>query len=119
MVAPKLDPEREHRIDYEAIVDCYDQYERALGWYYYLKDKCTFPFTAVYTSRRSKKKKPIEITDMLSEEECESSIYVYGRFEDDELPISLVDIEPIANTDEATKEAIADWHYWLQQGYQF
>ena len=30
------DEEREHRIDFEVIVDCYDEYEQAMGWETYL-----------------------------------------------------------------------------------
>ena len=41
--------EREHRIDYEAVVDAYDEIERAMGWYYYLEGKITFPFEAICT----------------------------------------------------------------------
>jgi hypothetical protein len=49
------DPEREHRIDHEVVVDAYDSEERAIGWYYYLQEKITFPFKARYTFKRSKK----------------------------------------------------------------
>ncbi|MFZ5452184.1 MAG: calcium-binding protein [Thermodesulfobacteriota bacterium] len=37
---------REHRIVMEIIVDCYNQEERAMGWYYYLEDRLNFPFQA-------------------------------------------------------------------------
>ena len=40
------DEEREHRIDFEVIVDCYDEYEQAMGWETYLGDKLDFPFKA-------------------------------------------------------------------------
>lgn len=39
MTKAKRDPEREERITMEIIVDCYDESERAMGWYYYLQDK--------------------------------------------------------------------------------
>jgi Calcium binding len=35
----KQDHVREERIDMEVVVDCYDDQERAMGWYYYLQDK--------------------------------------------------------------------------------
>jgi hypothetical protein len=41
---------RQERIDYEIIVDCYDDDEVMMGWYYYLEEKLTFPFTAKYRS---------------------------------------------------------------------
>lgn len=28
--------EMRYKIDYEIIVDCYDEYEVSMGWYYYL-----------------------------------------------------------------------------------
>lgn len=43
--APK-DPIREERIHDEAIVDAYGPEEQAMGWYYYLESKLTFPFMA-------------------------------------------------------------------------
>jgi hypothetical protein len=41
----KLDPEREERITMEIVVDCYDEYERAAGWYCYLQDELQFPLS--------------------------------------------------------------------------
>ncbi len=40
MPKPKLNKSREQRIHDEIIVDCYDETERAMGWYYYLEDRC-------------------------------------------------------------------------------
>ena len=38
---------REDRIAFEAIVDANGPEEQAMGWYYYLDDKMTFPFTVL------------------------------------------------------------------------
>jgi hypothetical protein len=46
MTKQEKDPIREKRIDYEIVVDAYDAEERAIGWYYYLADKISFPFLA-------------------------------------------------------------------------
>ena len=36
---PKIqDDKRDHRIDYEVIVDCYDENEVAMGWFIYMND---------------------------------------------------------------------------------
>ena len=40
------DVAREERIHKEAVVDAYGPEERAMGWYYYLDDKISFPFSA-------------------------------------------------------------------------
>ena len=50
-IVPK-DPDREHRIHYEAVADAYNEEERAMGWYYYLQDSLLFPFKAKCISRR-------------------------------------------------------------------
>ena len=41
------DAAREERIHNEAIVDAYGPEEQAMGWYYYLDDKISFPFSAL------------------------------------------------------------------------
>ena len=47
------DAERDERIMMEIVVDCYDEDEQMIGWYYYLEDTLLFPFTAVCTNKRS------------------------------------------------------------------
>ena len=42
----KEDPERKNRNLDEIIVDAYVEEEQSLGWYNYLHDKLSFPFTA-------------------------------------------------------------------------
>jgi Calcium binding len=37
---------REDRIIYEVIVDCYDEGEQLMGWYYYMADNLEFPIKA-------------------------------------------------------------------------
>lgn len=43
---PKKDPEREARIEEEVLVDCYNEAERVSGWFCYLENQLTCPFTA-------------------------------------------------------------------------
>ncbi len=40
--------ERRHGIDYEIIVDCYDEYEQSMGWIIYLIENLKTPFKARY-----------------------------------------------------------------------
>jgi hypothetical protein len=35
------------------------------------------------------------------------------------LGVPLSQLKPIADADEETKEAVADCHYWVEQGYEF
>ncbi len=119
---PKRDPEREQRI-MEVVVDAHDEQERAMGWYYYLQDQLRFPFTAVSIAKRPisplRVKDEVEIIGMPGEDECEHEIFVTIRWEQEGLAVPLAQIRPIAATDEQTKQAVADWHYWVQMGYEF
>jgi hypothetical protein len=46
MGRPREQPDREHRIVEEVIVDAYDSGERAMSWYYYLEGRLLMPFAA-------------------------------------------------------------------------
>jgi hypothetical protein len=118
----KRDPEREQRIMMEIVVDAHDEQERAMGWYYYLQDQLQFPFTAVCIAKRPisplRVKDEVEVIGMPGEDECERQMFVTIRWEKEALAVPLAQLKPIAATDEQTKQAIADWHYWVQMGYE-
>jgi hypothetical protein len=115
----KRDPVREDRIHNEAIVDASPE-EQAMGWYYYLEGKVTFPFQAkcIVTNALSplRKGEIVEVLRMAREEACEHDMFVQIRWEGRKMAAPLSQLEAIA-TDESTKEAIGDWHYWVTQGY--
>jgi hypothetical protein len=119
----KSDPEREQRIMMEIVVDAYDEQERAMGWYYYLQDQLQFPFTAVCIAKRPisplRVKDEVEVIGMPGEDECEREMLVMIRWEKEALAVPLAQLKPIAATEEQTKQAVADWHYWVQMGYEF
>ncbi len=118
-----LDPEREQRITMEIVVDAYDAAERAMGWYYYLQDQLRFPFTAICIDKRSisplRIKDEVEVIGMPGEEECEHEMFVTIRWEKEGLAVPLSQLKPISATDEQTKQAIEDWHYWVKMDYEF
>jgi len=122
MAKAKRDPEREERITMEIVVDCYDECERAMGWYYYLQDALGFPFTARCIAKRVisplRIKDEVEVIGMAPEEECEHEMVVMIRWEKDGLGVPLFQLKPIA-ADKQTIQAVEDWHYWVKQGYQF
>ena len=125
MTNRETDPIRENRIDYEIVVDAYDEAERAMGWYCYLQDKITFPFLARWKKKTKKTgviaEKEVEVLSMASEEDCESNMYVevaYIGENDDTFTAKLSDIEAI-NPDPDTEEALADWQYWIDMNYGF
>jgi Calcium binding len=120
---PKHDPEREQRIMMEIVVDAYDAQERAMGWYYYLQEQLQFPFTATCVAKRAISplhvKDEVEAIGMPGEEECEHEVFVTIRWEKEGLAVPLSQLTPISATDKQTKQAIADWHYWVKMGYEF
>jgi hypothetical protein len=120
---PKRDDEREERITMEIVVDAYGPEERAMGWYCYLEDQLQFPFTATCIAKRAisplQVKDDIEVIGMPGDEECEREMFVTIRWEKDGLAVPLSQLKPIRDTDEQTKQAVEDWHYWVQMGYEF
>ena len=107
----------------EIVADAYGPVEQAMGWYYYLEEKLTFPFTAVCNAKRANS--PLQVQDevdvigMAPEEECEKEMFVTIRWEMEGLAIPLSQLIPIGTTATQTKEAVEDWHYWVKMGYPF
>jgi Calcium binding len=122
MAKLKEDPEREERITMEAVVDAYGPEERAMGWFYYLQDKIQFPFQAKCVAKRRISPlavgKTVKVVSMAPESECEHEMFVEIEWEKDTLAVPLIQLQPM-KADEDTEEAVADWHYWIEQGYRF
>jgi len=122
MKKAKRDPIREDRIQNQAIVDAYGPEEQAMGWYYYLDDKIRFPFRAKCIVARVtsplRKGETVEVQRMAPEDACSSDMLVLIRWESRNLAIPLSQLTPL-DAEESTAEAIADWHYWVAQGYCF
>ncbi|MEB3294993.1 MAG: calcium-binding protein [Synechococcales bacterium] len=118
----KKDEAREERIVMEAIVDAYGAEEQAMGWYYYLDDRITFPFEAQCIAERRTSmlqlNDKITVLSMADEDECLHEMQVLIHYQKRDLVIPLAQIEGI-DVDEDTEEAIGDWHYWVAQGYEF
>ena len=114
-----IDEDREHRIIYEVVVDCYNDYEVSMGWYYYLEDRLNFPFEAAWLGTGHSKAEIVEAISMAEEEECKTDMLIEIRYRDGEdedvFTVPLLDLQP---TDEGAlrMEAIEDWRYWLAQG---
>ena len=122
MARVEKDDAREERIDMEVVVDASGEEERAIGWYTYLGDKLAFPFRArCIAERRSsplQQGEVVEVTGMAPAEDCEHDILVDVQWQGRRLAVPLSQLEGIA-VDEATQEAIGDWHYWIARGYEF
>jgi hypothetical protein len=122
MAKVKQDAEREKRIALEIAPDAYTPEEEARGWYYYLQDTMEFPFTAICISKRRssplKEGTTVEVVGMASDDECDREMYVEITWEGDTLAVPLIQLEA-PDADPQTQQAIADWHYWVDRGYEF
>ena len=99
-----------------------DASERATGWIGYLESELEFPFTARCTERRAISPllvgDEVEVVSMAPAEECSHEMFVMIRWEHGGLGVPLSQLEPSGNS-AGTKVAVADWRYWVGQGYQF
>ena len=122
MKKPRKEPAREDRIENEAIVDAYGPQEQAMGWYYYLENRLSFPFQAKCIASKItsplKKGEDVEVLSMASEDACAKDMLVLVRWQGRKLAVPLLQLTAV-NRDDSTVEAIGDWHYWVAQGNQF
>lgn len=121
MTRPAKDEAREERITMEIVVDAYGPEEQALGWQAYLSYTMQFPFSARCTVSRTisplEPEEVVQVVGMASEEECRHEMFVLIRWKRRQLAVPLMQLEGI-NADEETQQAIEDWHYWVNQGYE-
>jgi hypothetical protein len=122
----KKNAAREDRITMEIVVDAYDAPERAMGWYCYLQEHLQFPFTATCTAKRAvsplKVKDEVKVIDMPGDEECQHEVFVtilWGDDDEEGLAVPLSQLKPAKGTDADTKQAVEDWLYWVEMGYEF
>jgi hypothetical protein len=115
------DEEREERIHMEIIADAYGPEEQAMGWYDYLADILQFPFTARCIVRRATSPlepgDEVEVVEIAPAEECEHEMFVLIQRKSHPLAVPLMQLEGI-DVDEETQQAIEDWHYWVERGYE-
>ena len=116
------EPDREERILMQIVVDAYNEQERAMGWYCHLENEMTFPFTARCREGRSisplRLKDKVTVVGMADSDECLEEMLVEIEWDEDGLAIPLSQLE-VLKADDATRQAVGDWHYWVGRGYQF
>src|SRR5258708_29357453 len=115
------DEAREERISMEIIVDAYGPEEQAAGWSSYLSDTLHFPFKARCIVRDATSPlepgEEVEVVGMAPDEVCEHDMFVSIRWKRRQLAVPLMQLEGV-QVDEETQQAIEDWHYWVNQGYE-
>ncbi len=81
-----------------------------------------FPFQATCVVEREisplKLGKEVEVIGMPSEDDCEREMFVTVRWTEDSLAVPLSQLTGV-DVDEETRQAIEDWGYWMDRGYQF
>ena len=122
MAKAKRDLQRERRIHQDIVVDAHDAEEQAMGWYYYLEEHLHFPFRAKCTGPRAisplRKGQEVEIVGLAPAEECGSEMFITVTWEHRPLAVPLAQVEAI-RADTGTRQAVEDWRYWVDQGYEF
>jgi hypothetical protein len=78
----------------------------------------------------------VEVVEMAPEEECAREMFVRVRSErlrlgpsdkagqenegeELEMAVPLAQLEPTTKADEETKKAVAEWRWWVAEGYRF
>jgi len=121
-MAPERNKEWEYHLAMDIMPDAHGPEEQAMSWYYYLEEKLHFPFQARCVAVR--RKSPMQVDEIVTvlglpgEDECEQAMFVTVRWQDRELVVPLDQLAGIA-VDAGTQEGIHDWHYWVEQGYEF
>jgi hypothetical protein len=115
-MTPERKKELEYIVDYEVIVDCYDDWEVETGWEIYLSEKMDYPFKAEAEIKKKGKKaeiKNIEVTDFVGLYLNQGVFYLEVNFIDDEnlFQISSTQIINI-HASKKTKEVFEVWNFW-------
>lgn len=111
------------KIENEIIMDCYDDQEISMGWYYFFQDELEFPFEVeISLKTRNGGKKLIEI-DILKMVEEERNYEISGLLfevspKEAEL-IMEIGADKLKNTkgSRSTKEAFEIWFFWNSDKY--
>ena len=122
MPQPPRDEEREQRIEMEIIADANGPEEQAQGWYNYLEENLQFPFLTRCIRERAisplRVGDEVEVIGLGPQEECAHEMFVLTRWDrPDGLAVPLSQLEATV-ADEQTIQAVEDWHYWVEQGYE-
>ena len=59
----------------------------------------------------------VEVLGMAPEEECETEMFVWVGRGGERDAVPLVQLQPLSK-DRATQEAVGDWLYWVDRGYE-
>lgn len=109
--------EIQYKIDYEIVVDCYDDYEIAVGWITTMNDDIEFPFTAMAQLKRkdgSIEQKTVQIIGLVSDEDDFHGNDFFLNMEHGEyiVPIAYSQLTNIVAS-EQTLDLFQCWNHWI------
>ena len=115
-----LTPEQiKYKIDYEIIVDCYDDHEVSMGWFTTMDDILKFPFEA--TAEFKKRDGTIELKHVLivslhdDEEDFKGSDFYFEMNDSGYImPVAYSKLSEI-NASKQTMELLQCWDYWVAE----
>lgn len=98
-----------------------DEYERIAAWYGYLQEQLRFPFQATCTLKTAGAALglhgQVEVIDLADVDSWEDQVLVTLGGVGDGLDVPLAQLTPLEASAAATRQAVADWHSWVQRGY--
>ncbi|MDD5673392.1 MAG: calcium-binding protein [Chitinivibrionales bacterium] len=122
MKKQKENKDRERRITYEIVVDCYNEEESSTGWHCYLEESLKVPFQAECIKRKPgsplRKGEIIKIIAMSDLDLCSHEMIVDIELLGRKFAVPLDQLRPI-KANKKTIEAVEDRHYWKKMGYEF
>lgn len=119
---PARDDQREQRLA-QIVGGAQDEYERIGAWYDYLVQRLHFPFRARCIRKPAgsplRLQEKVDVIDLTSVDDWEEEARVTLGAVRAGLDVPLFGLQPSASADEPTRQAVADWDYWVQRGYHF
>ena len=120
---PAKEPDREERILDEIVVDAYNADEKASGWFCYLEDRLACPFTAKCVQEMEvsplKDGEQVTVLKLLAlDDPARGAFFARVGWQGRTMGVPLAQLSAV-EADEETTEALADWRYWVAQGYMF
>lgn len=109
--------EMQHKISYQIIVDCYEDHEVNMGWFYFFQDEVNYPFEAEITVKnRLGEKRLVKVAVLGVSDEADfdiQDITFEVNLQEEDIIID-VDIAKLKNIkgDKSAKEAFEIWEYW-------
>jgi Calcium binding len=115
------DDDFDRRLSFEIMPDAYGPEEQALSWYYYLEEHLGFPFQARCVKERAtsplRVDDKVDVVGMPTEEVCEHDMFVNIQWHRRVLAVPLAQLMGV-EVEEETKQAVQDWHTWVDRGYE-